>query len=122
MPLIHVRTNLAVPEEKRICLQHKMQRAIPLLRGKEESWLMFELTEECFLWFEGTDAPAAMVEVAVLGGLDAADCEALTERVSQEVSEVLQIPMPRIYVRYSQAPYWGGSVKEFSQNGLQGLA
>ena len=39
--------------------------------------------------------------------LDAADCEALTERVSQEVSEVLQIPMPRIYVRYSQAPYWG---------------
>lgn len=34
MPLIHVRTNLAVPEEKRICLQHKMQRAIPLLRGK----------------------------------------------------------------------------------------
>ena len=40
---------------------------------------MFELTEECFLWFEGTDAPAAMVEVAVLGGLDAADCEALTE-------------------------------------------
>ena len=50
MPLIHVRTNLSVPEEKRICLQHKMQRAIPLLRGKEESWLMFELTEECFLW------------------------------------------------------------------------
>lgn len=107
MPLIHVRTNLSVPEEKRICLQHKMQRAIPLLRGKEKSWLMFELTEECFLWFEGTDAPAAMVEVAVWSGLDAADCEALTERVSQEVSEVLQIPMPRIYVRYSQAPYWG---------------
>ena len=36
MPLIHVRTNLAVPEEKRICLQHKMQRH-PLVarqRGK----------------------------------------------------------------------------------------
>lgn len=113
MPYIATKTTctITIEEEKR--LKRKFGRAIELLPGKTEEYLMLSFSGNEHLWFAGSDAPAAMIGVEVLGHLDHASCEALTARLTEIVSEVLHIPADRVYVRYFETPEWGWCGRQF---------
>ena len=59
---------------------------------------MVGIEPESALWFKGSDAPAAMVEVSVYGSASASAYNALTAEVTDVLNLNLGIPSDRIYV------------------------
>ena len=89
MPFINVKTNIPVSENAQEALKTRLGQAIEAIPGKSEAWLMVGVEPECALWFQGTDAPAALVEVSVYGGAEP------------------DIDPARVYVKYAETPNWG---------------
>ena len=67
MPFIHVQTNTAITDEQAKNIKTHLGLAITAVPGKTENWLMVETEGDKQLFFQGTDAPAAMVEVQLYG-------------------------------------------------------
>lgn len=107
MPFINVKTNIPVSENAQEALKTRLGQAIEAIPGKSEAWLMVGVEPECALWFQGTDAPAALVEVSVYGGAEPDACDALTARVCELLDAVLDIDPARVYVKYAETPNWG---------------
>ena len=91
MPFINVKTNIPVSENAQEALKTRLGQAIEAIPGKSEAWLMVGVEPECALWFQGTDAPAALVEVSVYGGAEPDAYDALTARVCELLDAVLDI-------------------------------
>ena len=107
MPFINVKTNIPVSENAQEALKTRLGQAIEAIPGKSEAWLMVGVEPECALWFQGTDAPAALVEVSVYGGAEPDAYDALTARVCELLDAVLDIDPARVYVKYAETPNWG---------------
>ena len=107
MPFINVMTNTAVSEEKKIAVKSALGKAITAIPGKSESWLMVGINPEYTLYFKGDDAPAAMVEVSVLGAADPSAYNKLTAQICDILNGELGIDSTRIYVRYTETDNWG---------------
>ncbi len=107
MPFINVMTNTAVSDEKKIAVKSALGKAITAIPGKSESWLMVGINPEYTLYFKGDDAPAAMVEVSVLGSADSSAYNKLTAQICNILSSELGIDSARIYVRYTETDNWG---------------
>lgn len=112
MPFVSIKTNVPVPKELDETLHNKLNAVLARLDAVEDGWTMTEVQPECRLWFEGNDAPAAMVEITVYGDI-LAGCEKVTAEVTHLLGEVLSIEPSRIYVKYAQAPYWGCAGKNY---------
>lgn len=107
MPYIHIRTNIVISEDAQELLKSRLGQAIEAIPGKSEAWLMVGIDPERTLWFQGTDAPAALVDVSLYGGADADAYEAMTARICELLDGALDIPPARIYVKYTETPHWG---------------
>ena len=73
MPFIHVQTNTAITDEQAKNIKTHLGLAITAVPGKTENWLMVETEGDKQLFFQGTDAPAAMVEVQLYGKVQCAE-------------------------------------------------
>lgn len=113
MPFINVKTNTAVPKEKEIVLKTALGQAITAIPGKSESWLMVEIEPERNLYFKGSDAPAAMVEVSIFGSADSASFNKLTNSICSILNEELAIEQSRVYVKYEATRDWGWNGSNF---------
>ena len=113
MPYIHTTVSTPIPAETQKQLAKKLGEAITLISGKTERWLMLNFTENAPLYFNGSDAPAAMVEVELLGSADNTEYDALTGKLCRLVSEQLAIPSDRIYVKYEEITHWGWNNANF---------
>ncbi len=107
MPFINVKTNAAVPAAKAEAIKTAMGQAITAIPGKSEHWLMVGIEPEQMLWFQGSSAPAAMVEVSVFGSASASAYDALTGKICGILTEQLAIDAARIYVKYAETSNWG---------------
>ncbi len=67
MPTLRILTNVQVPAEDRASLLATASRALAELLGKPESYVMVMLEEGRDLYFAGSAAPAAYLEVKSLG-------------------------------------------------------
>lgn len=113
MPLIQVTTNTTISAEQKTAVKSELGAAITAIPGKTESWLMVELEPEKCLYFKGSDAPAAMVEVSVFGKAGSADYNRLTAEVCAILERRLSIDPARIYVKYSEVEHWGWNGSNF---------
>lgn len=108
MPYIRITTNVPAPKCGDEALHAKLAEAMTALPGVEREWTMTDLCAEHRLWFAGSDAPAAMVEVSVYGDILTADtCGQVTRRITEILGEALGIGASRIYVAYAAARHWG---------------
>lgn len=107
MPFIGVKVNTAVSKAQADAVKSALGQAITALPGKSEQWLMVGIEPDAILYFQGSDAPAAMVEVTVYGSASPAACDALTGKICGILETQLSIPAGRIYVRYGDTPNWG---------------
>lgn len=87
-------------------LHSALDHAVAMLPAVEPGWTMTNIQPDSRVWYDGTCEPAAMVEISVYGDI-LADCGAVTEQISAVLHEMLGIEKNRVYVKYSQAPYWG---------------
>ena len=113
MPFIDVRTNKQVTKNDEITLKEQLGQAIAILPGKSETWLMLEIKDECRMYFHGSDAPCAMVQVQVFGKINPEACEHLTAEVCRILQDVLGIPCDSTYVKYEEVSLWGWNEQNF---------
>ena len=113
MPFINVKTNLPVDDLVAEQIKTQLGRAISVIRGKSEEWLMVGIQPDYALWFQGSDDPAAMVETAVYGGADPEDYDELTARITDILTALLPLDAQRVYVKYQECEYWGWNGANF---------
>ncbi len=113
MPFIHVKTNLPLSADKETAIKSALGKDIELLPGKNENWLMVQLEPECRLWFKGTDAPAALVDVSVYGGAESRHYQAFTAQVCALLNNELGLDPARVFVKYASTPDWGWNGNNF---------
>ena len=113
MPFIHVRTSGKISEKQKQELKTDFGRKIELLPGKTEQWLMIQFEGECGLFFQGSDQPCALLDIAVYGSAGSGAYGNLTRALSGDIERVLGIPASRIYVKYAETQYWGWDKENF---------
>ena len=108
MPYINTTTTAKIDKDKEKILTHEIGKAIELISGKSEEWLMLNFNSEAKMAFRGTDeGGVAMLEVEILGSAKDSDKERLTARLCSIVTDVLGIDGERIYVKYREVECWG---------------
>ncbi len=113
MPYINVKTNAAVPAQKAETIKSALGQAITAIPGKSENWLMVGIEAGQMLWFQGSDAPAAIVEVTIYGSAAASAYDAMTGKVTSILNDALGIAPNRIYVKYAETEHWGWNGSNF---------
>ena len=114
MPFIEVKTSAALTAEKCEAIKSGLGKAISLIPGKSESWLMVEVTPDCKIWFRGDDsADSAMVRVAVYGSVSDRDASKLTAEITRILGAEAGISPDRVYVSYSEHDKWGWNSSNF---------
>lgn len=113
MPYISTTTNVTVSKEQEIALKTAFGKAIELIPGKSEHWLMLKFSDNERMWFMGEDSPAAMLEVEIFGSASDASYDALTAELTKTVASVLSVPESRIYVKYEEIDTWGWNGSNF---------
>ncbi|MBQ8372306.1 MAG: hypothetical protein IJX38_05175 [Clostridia bacterium] len=108
MPYINTTTTEKITPDKEAALREAFGKAIELIPGKSEEWLMLNFTAESHMAFRGNgSAPTAMLEVEILGKAPSGSFDKLTPALCDIVSEVLSVPKDRIYVKYREVECWG---------------
>lgn len=108
MPFINSKVNSKITKEQEEQLKTKLGKAIELIPGKSESWLMLDFEQECSLYFKGdSSAPMAFIEVKLFGSASKAAYDSLTAKICEIYSDVLGISPGKIYVKYEEVSNWG---------------
>ncbi len=114
MPFIDSKISIKVTEEQERELKTRLGRAIALLPGKSETWLMTGFEDNYHLYFRGDNSqPTAFVSVSVFGEPDGAAFSGLTAEITRIFGDVLGIAPDRIYVKYSATADWGWNGMNF---------
>ena len=114
MPCIQTKVNVKISREKEETLKSRFGKAIELLPGKSENWLMLTFEDNCRMYFKGTNQPGiAFVNVKIFGKADAGDFEKLTEVLTKIINEELGISPSRTYIQYEESQYWGWNGNNF---------
>ena len=113
MPFMQLKTNVAVTEQQETLLKTSFGSAITAIPGKSETWLMVGIEPQYTLYFQGSDAPAGMVEVCIFGWGWEAGFGELTGGFCMIVGVSLHIDASRIYVKYAEIEHWGWNGSNF---------
>ncbi len=114
MPMISTKTTTPITKEQELILKEKLGKAIEILPGKTEMWLMLEFEDNCRLWFRGDNSsPLAFVEVSALGTINPSAAEKLTAEICNICKEVLGIDGSGVYVKYEETDKWGYNSTNF---------
>ena len=108
MPFIDVKTSKELTADKIDAVKTELGKAISLVPGKSEAWLMVNITDHCNLYFKGTDNDnTAFVNVSIFGSTSKDNCENLTSEICDILSGVAGIPSDRVYVKFEFCDLWG---------------
>ena len=107
MPYIAPTTNIPVSGRRKDAIKERMGKAIELIPGKTESWLMLSFRDNVHMYFKGEDDPCAIMQVKLFGTADEEAYANLTEALTDIIREELDIDPDRIYVAYEEINTWG---------------
>lgn len=113
MPFIDLKTNKQVSKNDEIALKEALGKAIAILPGKSETWLMLDIHDACRMYFHGSDAPCAMLQVQVFGKINSERCEQLTAEICRIMDSTLHISPENTYVKYEEVDLWGWNSQNF---------
>lgn len=114
MPMIQTKTNIEITPEQETALKNALGKAITVLSGKSEQWLMLSFEDKCRLYFRGDNSsPAAFIEVKVYGKIDYTQSNKLTGEICRIFNDILSISPDKIYVKYEEVEMWGWNSNNF---------
>ena len=106
MPFISVKTNRSISEEKKTELKSEFGKAISLIPGKSENWLMVDIEDGRCMYFRGSSREAIVfVEVKLFGSATHEVYDKLTERITDILRETAEAE--EIYIKYEEVETWG---------------
>lgn len=107
MPFIKVKVSCAVSLEQESELKAGMGKAIELVPGKSEEYLLLEFEDNCRLWLRGkNEEPIAYIEAAIFGNEPHYGYDAFTAEVTTLFVKVLNIRPDHIYIKYEDIIAW----------------
>ena len=108
MPFIHTRTTKEITPEVKKTLTAELGRAITLLPGKTEHWLMLGFEGGATMAFRGElRDDLVFAEVKLLGQATREAYDRLTEAMCEIYHKTLGVPTDGIYIEYVEAKTWG---------------
>lgn len=114
MPFISTKTTVAIDPDKEASIKKKLGKAIEIIPGKSENWLMLSFEDNCSMYFKGSkDKPLAFLEVKLFGKASADAYNRLTMTLTDIISEELGIRPDSIYVKYEEVSHWGWNGSNF---------
>lgn len=114
MPYISTKTNVTLSSNNCESIKTKLGKAIELLPGKSENWLMVSFEDESNLYFKGNkDKPLAFVEVQLFGKASKDAYNNLTREITNILNDELNIQPDCIYVKYDEVSTWGWNGSNF---------
>lgn len=114
MPYIHTKTNIEITKEQEEKLKKELGRAIELIPGKTENWLMLCFEGQCSMYFNGSkEFPMAFVEVKIFGKASSENYKALTAEITRILKAELGISGEHIYIKYEEVKEWGFNGSNF---------
>lgn len=108
MPYIGTVTTVKINDEKREEIKKHLGKAIELINGKSEKFLMLAFNDDTKMYFSGNDDDdTAFIDVKIFGTAEKSEYDALTAKITEIYSNVLAIAPNRIYVKYEECFNWG---------------
>ena len=107
MPFIKAKVNCPISSEQEIELKARMGKAIELVPGKSEEYLLLEFEDNARLWLRGDHAqPIAYIEAAIFGNESHAGYPTFTAAVTKAFQDVLGIAPENCYIKYEDITSW----------------
>lgn len=117
MPFIIAKTNKRVSESQAEQIKTRLGKAISLVPGKSEDYLLVEVQEKCRLYLRGrSDEAIAYITVSIFGNESHSGYAELTAEITRIFSEVLGVPPANVYVKYDDISVWGTGGMCFDRN------
>lgn len=114
MPYISTKTTASISQEKRDIIKTKLGKAIELIPGKSENWLMLSFDENAIMYFKGrNDRELAFIEVKIFGASTSEAYKKLTKEITNIIHDELYIDPDCIYVKYEEVSNWGWNGNNF---------
>ena len=114
MPFINAKVSVKMSEEQQESIKSKLGKAIEIIPGKSENWLMVGLEDSYTLYFKGEKFERmAFVEVKIFGRASKQSYEQLTHTICSIFKEELNIPSDKVYVTYQEIENWGWNGNNF---------
>lgn len=114
MPYINTKVNMTLEKEKEIRIKERFGKAIALIPGKSEDWLMLSFEDNCSLYFRGdSEKKIAYLEVKIFGSAPDSAHDLLTAELTKILNEELGIEPQQIYIKYEEVEYWGYNGRNF---------
>jgi hypothetical protein len=113
MPTIEVTTSTKLSLEQRVAIKTELGKAIELIPGKTEQWLMVLFKDQTEIYFHGEqNSDSAYVSVGIRGKASREDFGRLGERITEILTAQTKLSADRIYVSYSEFENfsWSGSL------------
>ena len=109
MPYINVGVSSPIPQETEKRMKERLGKAITIIPGKSELYLMVEFRENCKLYMAGTEysRQALMFRLISLAMHQKTAYQALTVEICNILQEELNINPTRIYIQYGETDHWG---------------
>lgn len=108
MPFIVSRVNVPISPEQEQRLKSRMGKAIELVPGKSEEYLLLGFEQNCHLYLRGDNSrPMAYIEAAIFENEGHRGRDALTAELTDIFREVLGISSDHIYIKYEDITAWG---------------
>lgn len=114
MPFINSKISVKITKEQEERIKSKLGKAISIIPGKSENWLMVGFEDDYKLYFKGEKfEKIAFVEVKIFGHASSEVFGKLTREICSIYEEVLEIPQDKIYVKYEEVSQWGWNGNNF---------
>lgn len=114
MPFIGSRVSMKISKEKEEIIKQKLGKAIELVPGKSETFLMVGFEDEYSLYFAGEKLEkGAFIEVKIFGSTSKEAYDKLTAEICKIYEDELDIPQNKIYVKYEEVKNWGWNGRNF---------
>ncbi len=108
MPFISTKTTKTLNKETEKSLKEAYGKAIELLPGKTEKWLMLSFDGDAHMAFHGDmESDMAFLTVALVGAASDEAYAALTKRLCEIMTDILGIPADMVYIKYQEIDHWG---------------
>lgn len=108
MPFIKSKVSCVISKQQEEELKIRMGKAIELVPGKSEEYLLLEFEDNCRLWLRGdNEEPIAYIEAAIFGNEPHYGYDAFTAEMTKAFNELLGIALDRIYIKYEDIIAWG---------------
>ena len=114
MPFINSKVSFELSQKEEEEIKTRLGKAIELIPGKSESWLMVGFDSNYKLYFKGeASSKIVMVDVSIFGKASKSAYDQLTSEICNIYNEVTGTPKDKIYVKYQEVDTWGWNGMNF---------